>query len=266
MVVGPLIEKINEFLNPFVMIGQSTLVFVKQILLPDSKRVDAFPNGHPAVETAPMSRTNQRQVTVVLLGIVQVVEPLRPEAGHVKIVVIILGHHIPHPADPLGPVGRILWKSLQAAGQGPANVAVNAIDEIIGAGKMSRLWNGVTYVSALQACQRRGSGKTGHFNVTKPMQREAWLPHFFPIAFEDIGIALPREMPRVQITPRIQRTVGMNLRAMLENDFCPARSLHPQPSPTRKILSKVIYKNTRVHLGHRYRLQSLYHLTGRHKL
>ena len=169
MVVRSLVKKFYKFLDPVVMIRQCALVFVKQILLPNGQWINAFPDGHPAIESSPMSGTDQWKITVLFLGVVQIGEPLRPETGHVKIVVVILSHHVARPANPFRPIGRVLRKSLQAAGQGPVNIAVNAVDEIIGAGKVSRLRNGVTYVPAFQVRQCRGPGITSHCNIAKPM-------------------------------------------------------------------------------------------------
>src|SRR5687767_2538407 len=87
--------------------------------------------------TAPMQRTQNRNGTLFTLTIPNIVQPFLKKARHIVVVDVVLGDktRVPEPGLALRPISRILQNALEAAPQGPLDVAVDLIEERIGADK-----------------------------------------------------------------------------------------------------------------------------------
>ena len=84
---------------------------------------------------------------------------------------------------------------------------MDAVEQWVGTTKRPAGADGGTDRLAFHKQDVRGTGMGRHFDVPKAVEREAWLPGFFPIAFENIGISLASDVRGMGVGTPIERVI-----------------------------------------------------------
>ena len=168
----------HQGLDPLVVVLEDAGVAVFEIEVPGHHRVRALPHRvHQVgvVGAAPVEGRDHRQVAVRLLGVGQVVEPFRPQREGVEGEGEIADHRVAEPADPLGPVGRVLGEALHRGGERPGDVAVDPVDQLVGAFEAPRLGHGGAGVAGLDPLHGH-AGIADRLGAAEAVEGEPGLP------------------------------------------------------------------------------------------
>ena len=267
--LGPPAQERHQGLDPLVVVLEDAGVAVFEVEVPDHHRVRALPHRvHQVgvVGAAPVEGRDHRQVAVRLLGVGQVVEPFRPERERVEGEGEVAGHRVAEPADPLGPVGRVLGEPLHRGGEGPGDVAVDPVDQLVGAFEAPGLGHGGAGVPGLDPLHGH-AGIASDFGAAEAVEGEPGLPDDgVGRAAQDVLVGLAGAVveadaavleafvalgqpggaelgvvgPGVHVRPVVEAAVGPNAVAVADRHPAASRAGHPQPGPPGQVLAEIV--------------------------
>ena len=212
----------------------------------------------------PVGGADVRHAAGVLLCVRHVLQPFGVERRGVEQVGLALAFSgaVPQPALALVALRAISRDASIIAAHAPHNVLVDAVQQRIGAGKLTRALQGVMDHLPFQRRQRRLPRIASHLDIAKSMVSETRLIQFRALALQRVGI---RHLGRADVV-QIKRAVGLKRLRVAQPDFRPARTGHLEPAPADHILAQVKYPHTGLRLRDSDWLERFHDADGRDHL